>query len=173
MLSLSTPEYVVRSTVRAISSAMEKMAFLNSSKTIGSGLADIGVRLLGFGLGFERGKRRLAPDVVFLAEHAGACNRYHALSIHTTPRLRPTPPHERRGEALASFQGKVAPGLVEGQPGIFPSFPRRGGAWACRRATGWLCSQQQGFATQMETVTSLSIAEHYRAKTPKSAALYE
>src|SRR5512145_199397 len=36
MLSLSTPEYVVRMTVRAISSAIEKIAFLNSSKLIGS-----------------------------------------------------------------------------------------------------------------------------------------
>src|SRR6516225_10831684 len=36
MLSLSTAEYVVRNTVSAISSAMEKMAFLNSSSAIGS-----------------------------------------------------------------------------------------------------------------------------------------
>src|ERR671925_2388167 len=36
MLSLSTPEYVVRMTVSAISSAIEKIAFLNSSKPIGS-----------------------------------------------------------------------------------------------------------------------------------------
>src|SRR6266705_1990681 len=36
MLSFSTPEYVVRKTVSAISSAIEKMAFLNSSKAIGS-----------------------------------------------------------------------------------------------------------------------------------------
>src|SRR5574341_98925 len=36
MLSLSTPEYVVRITVSAISSAIEKMAFLNSSKRMGS-----------------------------------------------------------------------------------------------------------------------------------------
>src|SRR5437867_8149964 len=36
MLSLSTPEYVVRNTVSAISSAIEKMAFLKSSNAIGS-----------------------------------------------------------------------------------------------------------------------------------------
>src|SRR5947207_7147139 len=36
MLSLSTPEYVVRNTVSAISSAIEKIAFLNSSRAIGS-----------------------------------------------------------------------------------------------------------------------------------------
>src|SRR5688500_18991576 len=36
MLSLSTPEYVVRKTVSAISSAIEKMAFLKSSKPTGS-----------------------------------------------------------------------------------------------------------------------------------------
>src|SRR5436189_615138 len=36
MLSLRTPEYVVRNTVSAISSAMEKIAFLNSSKANGS-----------------------------------------------------------------------------------------------------------------------------------------
>src|SRR2546429_866201 len=36
MLSFSTPEYVVRKTVSAISSAIEKMAFLNSSNSIGS-----------------------------------------------------------------------------------------------------------------------------------------
>ena len=36
MLSRSTPEYVVRQTVSAISSAMAKMAFLNSSKPKGS-----------------------------------------------------------------------------------------------------------------------------------------
>src|SRR5919108_3763657 len=36
ILSFSTPEYVVRMTVSAISSAMEKIAFLNSSKPIGS-----------------------------------------------------------------------------------------------------------------------------------------
>src|SRR5512134_1892612 len=36
MLSLSTPEYVVRMTVSAISSAIEKMAFLKSSKAMGS-----------------------------------------------------------------------------------------------------------------------------------------
>src|SRR5437773_3584392 len=36
MLSFSTPEYVVRNTVSAISSAIEKIAFLNSSKPIGS-----------------------------------------------------------------------------------------------------------------------------------------
>src|SRR5215831_5755247 len=36
MLSLSTPEYVVRNTVSAISSVMEKIAFLNSSKEIAS-----------------------------------------------------------------------------------------------------------------------------------------
>src|SRR5512145_58257 len=36
MLSLSTPEYVVRMTVSAISSAIEKIAFLNSSKLMGS-----------------------------------------------------------------------------------------------------------------------------------------
>src|SRR6185503_17988559 len=36
MLSFSTPEYVVRMTVSAISSAIEKIAFLNSSKPIGS-----------------------------------------------------------------------------------------------------------------------------------------
>src|SRR5207237_7716750 len=36
MLALSTPEYVGRNTVSAISWALEKMAFLNSSKTIGS-----------------------------------------------------------------------------------------------------------------------------------------
>src|SRR6185503_1752364 len=36
MLSFSTPEYVVRKTVSAISSAIEKIAFLKSSKLIGS-----------------------------------------------------------------------------------------------------------------------------------------
>src|SRR6185503_5410121 len=36
MLSFSTPEYVVRNTVSAISSAIEKIALLNSSKAIGS-----------------------------------------------------------------------------------------------------------------------------------------
>ncbi len=36
MLSLSTPEYVVRKMVSAISSAIENSAFLNSSSRIGS-----------------------------------------------------------------------------------------------------------------------------------------
>src|SRR5919108_2575065 len=36
MLSLRTPEYVVRMTVSAISSAIEKIAFLKSSKPMGS-----------------------------------------------------------------------------------------------------------------------------------------
>ena len=36
MLSLSTPEYAVRRMVRAISSAIDRSVFLNSSKPIGS-----------------------------------------------------------------------------------------------------------------------------------------
>ena len=39
MLSLSTPEEVVLKAVSAISSAIEKIAFLNSSNAIGSWLA--------------------------------------------------------------------------------------------------------------------------------------
>src|ERR1043165_8753332 len=47
MLSLSTPEYVVRNTVSAISSAIEKIAFLNSSSAIGSDVSPTTFSLLG------------------------------------------------------------------------------------------------------------------------------
>src|SRR5688572_24464567 len=111
MLSLSTPEYVVRKTVSAISSAIEKMAFLKSSKEIGSdieayslcegqiaavvyrvgraahvGLPRIGARLApasGFLLSAERAAdlRAARPDVDVDDAAVAAARRHEALGF--------------------------------------------------------------------------------------------
>src|SRR5574341_132537 len=93
MLSLSTPEYVVRNTVSAISSAIEKTAFLNSSKAIGSRLVDIGTRLLRVRPGLAR---RASPGSVprMFAEHAGSCNRYHTIPSRPARARREKPRHD-------------------------------------------------------------------------------
>src|SRR2546423_3804761 len=111
MLSLSTPEYVVRNTVSAISSAMEKMAFWNSSNSIGSdieadplgerqlaavvyrvgraahvGLPRIGARLAaaaGFLLAAERAAdlRAARPDIHVDDAAVAAARRHEALGF--------------------------------------------------------------------------------------------
>src|ERR1041384_5029829 len=79
MLSLSTPEYAVRRMVRAISSAIDKSVFLNSSKPMGS-------RGLVVMVGLSRDPRsdlpgQLDDDVAGGVERRSRARRHHARRV--------------------------------------------------------------------------------------------